>query len=55
MESFDKLMGMIDAARKDVALADTGNKSAGTRLRGAMMDLVQQAKAVKNESLEKHR
>jgi hypothetical protein len=51
MKSFDELVGMVEAQKKDVVLADAGNKSAGTRLRVAMMAIAKQAKAVKDESL----
>ena len=55
MKSFDKLVQDVETIKRDVALADTGNKSAGTRVRTGMMDIAKQCKVVKDESLSAHR
>lgn len=53
MNSFEKLVVAVDAVRADAQKCLVGgNKAAGVRLRKAMMEVRELAKAVKAESLE---
>jgi hypothetical protein len=51
---FDELVAMVEAAKEDAEkFYGSGNKAAGTRLRGAMMEISKQCKAVREEVQEK--
>ena len=39
MESYDRLMKLVESAADDVAKAEGGNKAAGTRVRKIMQDV----------------
>lgn len=54
MKSFDKLVELVEGAKKDAALfSEKGNKTAGTRLRKTMIEVVKAAKEVRIEVQEK--
>lgn len=47
---FDKLVELVDGAKDDAEkFYANGNKAAGTRLRGAMMEITKKAKEVRTE------
>ncbi|MHA2279742.1 MAG: histone H1 [Promethearchaeota archaeon] len=52
MTEYDKLKELIDGCSGDVAKADKGNRSAGTRVRKAMQDIKKQAQEVREAILK---
>lgn len=52
MEQFNKLVSTVTALTADVAKAEAGNKSAGTRVRVAMQEVKQLAQDVRVKILE---
>jgi hypothetical protein len=51
MQSFEALVQLVEATRKDVEKTDRGNKAAGTRVRKAMQEVKKMAQEVRNEVL----
>jgi hypothetical protein len=51
VESFAKLVQVIEDTKKDFEKASRGNKAAGTRVRKAMQQVKSLAKAVRDEIL----
>lgn len=47
MESYDRLIKMVQDAAEDVAKADGGNKAAGTRVRKSMQEIKKAAQDVR--------
>lgn len=53
MKEYDKLKELVDACDGDIAKADGGNRSAGTRVRKAMQDIKAQAQELRKAILDK--
>ena len=53
MDSFERLVQMVEAARDDVDKFDRGNKTAGTRVRKAMLEIKNLAHQIRKEVSEK--
>jgi hypothetical protein len=47
METYDRLVKLVQDAADDIAKADGGNKAAGTRVRKAMQDIKKDAQEVR--------
>jgi hypothetical protein len=52
MESYDRLVKLVESASEDVAKAQGGNKAAGTRVRKIMQEVKQAAQEVRSLVLE---
>lgn len=52
MEEFEQLRGLINDCEFDVSKFESGNKSAGTRIRKAMQQIKAQAQEVRKAILE---
>jgi hypothetical protein len=50
--NFNKLVQTLEAAREDVAKAESGNKTACSRVRKAMQDVKNIAQDIRKEMLE---
>jgi len=53
MKEYDKLKEVIESCSADVDKFNSGNKSAGTRIRKAMQEIKNQAQEVRKAVLEK--
>ncbi len=53
MQEYDKLKELVEACADDIAKADGGNRSAGTRVRKAMQDIKAQAQELRKAILDK--
>jgi hypothetical protein len=47
METYDRLVKLVQDAADDIAKADGGNKAAGTRVRKAMQEIKKAAQEVR--------
>lgn len=55
MENFEQLVQMIESAREDVEKFERGNKTAGTRVRKAMLAIKNLAHQIRKDiSEQKH-
>jgi hypothetical protein len=52
METYDRLVKIVEEAAEDVKKAEGGNKAAGTRVRKAMQDVKKAAQDVRVAVLE---
>lgn len=52
MESYDRLIKLVESAAEDIQKAEGGNKAAGTRARKIMQDVKNAAQDVRKEILE---
>jgi len=50
--SYDELVELLESAREDVGKAETGNKSAGTRVRKVLGEVKKKAHAMRKAVLE---
>ena len=55
MDNFDRLAEMIEAAREDVEKFERGNKTAGTRVRKAMLAIKNLAHQIRKDISEQKR
>ena len=53
MNEYEKLKEIVSACEDDIAKAEKGNRSAGTRVRKAMQDIKTQAQELRKAILEK--
>jgi len=51
MESFDRLLEIVEAAKIDVPKAENGNKAAGTRVRKDMQEMKKLAQVIRKDIL----
>jgi len=51
-QHFDRLVAAVEAAREDVAKAESGNKAATSRVRKAMQEVKAVAQDIRKEMLE---
>ena len=52
MESYQKLMLLVDEVAEDIYKADGGNKAAGTRVRKVMQEIKNTAQEVRKQVLD---
>ena len=52
METYDRLVKLVESAADDVAKAEGGNKAAGTRVRKIMQEVKQTAQDLRKSVLE---
>jgi len=53
MKEYDKLKELVESCAGDILKADSGNRSAGTRIRKVMQDIKAQAQELRKAILEK--
>ena len=51
MESYDRLIKLVESAADDIQKAEGGNKAAGTRARKIMQDVKNEAQQVRQDIL----